>query len=130
MTAPRDEAFTPLKDEYGNAVSFNIKVGNNWLYERDGIKVGAIQLKNGESDRDFRIYFSLNPNIEEACIVWERAPETAIIGGTEPLVNPLCNKIIQSKLEPVYWEGVGPGSSGGSTRVSGGEVKPIGGFLR
>lgn len=129
VTTPSDLDLTPLKDEQGNRVSFNIKIGTNWLYERDGATAGAIKLKQGASDKDFMARYSLNSNIEEVCVVWDMAPKTKTnFGGEEP-VDDVCNEVETSTLETWDFGGASAGS-GASASVSSGEVKPVGGFLK
>ena len=129
VTAPGDVDLTPLKDEQGNRVSFNIKIGDNWLYERDGITAGAIKLKQGASDKDFMARYSLNPNIGKVCVVWEMAPETKTSFGGEESIDDFCNEVETSALKTWDFGGASAGS-GASASVSSGEVKPIGGFLK
>lgn len=129
VTAPSDLDLTPLKDEQGNRVSFNIKIGTNWLYERDGATAGAIKLKQGASDKDFMARYSLNSNIEEVCVIWDMAPKTKTNFGGEESVDDVCNEVETSTLETWDFGGASAGS-GTSASVSSGEVKPIGGFLK
>lgn len=129
VTAPGDLDLTPLKDEQGNRVSFNIKIGDNRLYERDGITAGAIKLKQGASDKDFMARYSLNPSISQVCIVWEMAPETKTNFGGEESLDDVCNEVETSTLEIWSFGGASAGN-GASASVSSGEVKPVGGFLK
>lgn len=82
VSAPRDEALTPLVDENGVAVSFNIvlRPGNVPLYDLNGNTVSPIQLNNGISDKDTIIKYS--PKVyDQACIVWDQPPMSAGIAG-------------------------------------------------
>ena len=75
VSAPRDEVLTPLVDENGVAVSFNIvlRPGNVPLYDLNGNTVSPIQLNNGKSDKDTIIKFS-SKVYDRTCIVWDQAP--------------------------------------------------------
>ncbi len=132
VTAPSDEAFTTNIDEGGNAVSFNIKVGDNWLYEKDGIsKKNTIKLKKGGHDEGAMVYYSLNPSISEACIIWDAAPKTLStdFGGGVDEIGDVCNDVEVSTAGSINYEASG-GEGSSSSTVSSGEVTPVTGFLK
>src|SRR3989344_3391851 len=131
VTAPSDEALTTSIDEKGNAVSFNIKVGDNWLYEKDGIsKKDTIKLQRGGHDGDAMVYYSLNPSISEACILWDAPPKTLStdFGGGIDEIGDVCNDVIISTAGSINYEASG-GEGSSSSTVSSGEVTPVTGFL-
>ncbi len=87
VSAPQDEAFTPLVDENGVAVSFNIFLypGPVPMYNLNGNIASPIQLQNGDRDKDAIIKYSTQL-FDRACIVWNQAPLTAgsaggVLGG-------------------------------------------------
>jgi hypothetical protein len=114
VSAPRDETFTPYRDENGVAVSFNVILYNGAdelpLYKRGGDSVGPIELNNGERDSDVFTQFSANP-YNEVCIVWENAPSSVEIkkniGDTVHgvgAIDDVCFKIVPSTVGVVTWQ--------------------------
>ncbi|MDO8510746.1 MAG: hypothetical protein Q7S55_01120 [Nanoarchaeota archaeon] len=144
VSAPQDETFTPLVDENGVAVSFNIFLypGAVPMYNSDGNVASPIQLQNGDRDRDAIIKYSTE-EYDRACIVWNQPPLTAgsaggVIGGAltfgaadarEP-IGEVCfdryddegNEIdgFISKVGQVNWER--SGQEAASVTVSHGQV--------
>ena len=90
VSAPRDETFTPLLDENGIAVKYNIKLitaasgydypncnseaPGLWLYTIDGIAGSStLKLTNGESDRD--VIYTYSENVyNSACVFFSSPP--------------------------------------------------------
>ncbi len=132
VTSPQDEAFTPLVDENGVAVSFNIFLnpGAIPLYNLDGNFASPIQLKNGASDRDAIVKFS-DKIYNQACIVWNQPPSTLATPGRDsgPLENVCFDRYDDegneidgfiSKIGQVNWER--SGKEAASVTVSHGQV--------
>ena len=134
VTAPRDEAFTPLLDENGIAVSFNVwldKMPDGEvqtdaphgvpLYSRLGDITSPIKLNNGAADQDVIIHYS--PNLyEEACIKWNQAPSPVrgeIIGDRQ--VDDVCFQVDVSSIGEVNWQRAGQQAP--SVTVQSGEVQ-------
>ncbi|MBI2669301.1 hypothetical protein HYX14_05665 [Candidatus Woesearchaeota archaeon] len=128
VTAPRDETLTPLIDENGVAVSFNVLLypedGSSSIpiYNYQGDTAGPIQLKNGEGDRDLIIQYSPK-EYSKACIKWNQAPNTQpTFGfGSDPIPD-VCFDTDISSVGQVNWKNAGKPGSGGSVRVSSGQV--------
>lgn len=128
VSAPRDEALTPLVDENGVAVSFNVFIdvvadgsvspGAIPLYNRIGNIASPMQLTNGESDKDAIIKYSTNPSLQEACIKWNQPPisigvagkegETAVSSGP---IGDVCFSVVTSSVGKVNWERAGQAST-------------------
>ncbi|MBU1622501.1 MAG: hypothetical protein KJ597_02915, partial [Nanoarchaeota archaeon] len=123
VSAPSDEAFTPFLDENGVAVSFNIYLDDLSLYKMGGVaSKGAIELNNGNSDQDFITHYSAQ-QYTQACIKWDKAPESAHTVGGE-LVDDVCFDVEITEeghwvVEEEYDDG---GSASSTASVSGGEV--------
>lgn len=115
VSAPRDEVLTPMVDENGVAVSFNIvlRPGNVPLYDLNGNTVSPIQLNNGKSDKDTIIKFS-SKVYDQACIVWDQPPMSAGVAGREGVaagfdeISDVCYGITDdgfiSSVGQVNWE--------------------------
>lgn len=127
-SAPRDEAFTPLKDENGVAVSFNIflKKGEQAtpIYNLNGNVASPIQLQNGASDRDVIIKYSTNL-YDQACIVWNQAPISMNVAGREGAaigfgkIDNVCFSAVTSSIGEVNWQRSGQGSTSVSQKQGG-----------
>ncbi len=128
VTAPSDVKLTPNIDEEGNAVSFNIRVGKNWIYRRDGETAGVIKLKPGQHKEGAHIFYSFNSNIDKACIIWDEPPLTqgGFLEGLEEIEN-VCFDIDTSKAGKLEWDA--SGKPGTRESASGGEVVMYDGFL-
>ena len=137
VSAPQDEAYTPLVDENGVAVSFNIWIDQNpdgqlnlesgkAIYNLAGNTASPIQLQNGASDRDAIIKYS--PNLyEEACIIWNQPPRTVesidlgaaltfgVAGEPGDAIGPVCygagDPGFTSAVGKVNWENAGQQST-------------------
>lgn len=120
VTSPQDEALTPLVDENGVAVSFNIFLypGAVPLYNLNGNIASPIQLQNGASDKDAIIKYSTNL-YDQACIRWNQAPRTITVPGGED-VEDVCFSVVTSSVGQVNWER--SGQEAASVTVSHGEV--------
>ncbi|MDO8656205.1 MAG: hypothetical protein Q7K45_03125, partial [Nanoarchaeota archaeon] len=133
VTAPRDEAFTPLVDENGVAVSFNIWLDKMpdgepqtdaanaiFMYSKQGDRTSPIRLNNGESDHDDIIHYS--PNLyEEACIVWDKHPYSTDSFSGRSAVKNVCFSVDISSVGEVNWQR--SGQSAPSITVQSGEVQ-------
>ncbi len=119
VSAPRDEEFTPYLDENGVAVSFNFKLkgasGEIYLYSLDGILKGAVQLKNGASDKEAIAHYS-PADFNQFCVEWKQPPED--LDGDE--ISDDCIDIISTSAGSITY---GEGESAGSTTVSSGQVQ-------
>ncbi len=128
VSAPRDEALTPLVDENGVAVSFNVfidtaadgivSLGAIPLYNRAGNIASPMQLTNGESDKDVIIKYSTNPSLQEACIKWNQAPMSIGVAGREgetalgsTKIGDVCFSVVTSSVGKVNWERAGQAST-------------------
>ena len=131
VTAPRDEAFTPLLDENGVAVSFNIWLDQTpndvvnqengvFMYSRQGDITSPIQLRNGAADQDVIIHYS--PNLyEEACIKWNQVPSTIMGEVTgDRTIDDVCFQVDVSSVGEVNWQRSGQAPS---VTVQSGEVQ-------
>ena len=121
VSSPQDEALTPLVDENGVAVSFNVFLypGEVPLYNLNGNIASPIQLQNGASDRDAVIKYSTNV-YDHACIRWNQAPITVrfVPGGEE--VEDVCFNVVTSEVGKVNWER--SGQEAASVTVSHGQL--------
>ncbi len=127
VSSPQDEAFTPLVDENGVAVSFNVFLypGAVPMYNLNGNIASPIQLQNGASDRDAIIKYSTNV-YDQACIRWNQAPVSINIAGRDGVaagygaIEDVCFNVVTSDIGKVNWER--SGQSGASVSVSSGQV--------
>ncbi len=121
VSSPQDEALTPLVDENGVAVSFNVFLypGAVPMYNLNGNIASPIQLQNGASDRDAIIKYSINV-YDQACIRWNQAPRTVrfVPGGED--VEDVCFNVVTSSVGKVNWERSGQDAA--SVTVSHGEI--------
>ncbi len=119
VSSPRDEEFTPYLDENGVAVSFNFKLkgasGEIYLYSLDGILNGAVQLKNGASDKEAIAHYS-PADFNQFCVEWKQPPED--LSGDE--ISDDCIDLISTSAGSIIY---GEGESAGSTTVSSGQVQ-------
>ncbi len=111
VSAPKDEAQTPLIDENGVAVSFNIFLypGAVPMYNLNGNIAAPIQLQNGASDRDAIIKYSANV-YDHACIHWNQAPITVKVPGGKK-IDDVCFNAVTSSVGEVNWQRSGQGST-------------------
>ncbi len=128
VSSPQDEAFTPLRDENGVAVSFNVFLypGAVPMYNLDGNIASPIQLQNGASDKDAIIKYSTNV-YDQACIRWNQAPISIGVAGREGetaagygAIDDVCFSVVTSSVGQVNWDR--SGKSAASVTVSHGEV--------
>ncbi|MEK6905559.1 MAG: hypothetical protein AABX24_04105, partial [Nanoarchaeota archaeon] len=128
VSSPQDEAFTPLVDENGVAVSFNIFLypGAVPMYNLDGNIASPIQLQNGASDKDAIIKYSTNV-YDRACIKWNQAPISIGVAGREGetaagygAIEDVCFNVVTSSVGQVNWDR--SGKSATSVTASHGEV--------
>ena len=127
-SAPRDEAFTPLRDENGVAVSFNIvlKKGEQAtpIYNLNGNVASPIQLQNSASDRDVIIKYSTNL-YDQACIIWNQAPMSINVAGRDGAaagfskIDNVCFSAVTSSIGEVNWQRSGQGSTSVSQKQGG-----------
>lgn len=128
VSSPQDEAFTPLRDENGVAVSFNVFLypGAVPMYNLNGNIASPIQLQNGAKDKDAIIKYSTNV-YDQACIRWNQAPISIGVAGREGetaagfgAIEDVCFNVVTSTVGQVNWDR--SGKSAASVTVSHGEV--------
>ena len=127
VSAPQDEKLTPLVDENGVAVTFNVVLkdanGNivARLYSKDGNNQYPIELNNGAKDRDMIVHYS-EKMLKEVCIEWGKTMKTVTMLETEEIPN-VCFDIEESSVGKSAWEGSSKSQgSGATTTVSSGKV--------
>lgn len=127
VSAPQDEKLTPLVDENGVAVTFNIVLKDASgtviarLYRKDENSQYPIELNNGAKDRDMIVHYSERV-FKEVCIEWGKKMKTVTTLGTEDIPN-ICFEIEQSLVGKSAWESsVKNEGSGATTSVSNGKV--------
>ncbi len=109
VSAPRDETFTPLRDENGIAVSFNVYIdtiednqvsaGAIPLYNLEGNTQSPVTLKNGQQDRDVIVKYSPR-EYQEACIKWHQPPRS-MAGASGWNLVPVVAAARETAGEPV-----------------------------